>query len=99
MSRGPELEQQRALRGGPGGSVNKTSIEWTDYTSNLIRYRDPRAGAQRLHQVSAGCANRYASAWSARGLLGEQDGAFTAKRQATLAVLRRWRRNASCGRG
>jgi len=22
--------------------MNKTSIEWTDYTSNLIRYRDLR---------------------------------------------------------
>lgn len=65
--------------------MNKTSIEWTDYTSNLIRYRDPEG--RTVHgciKVSAGCANCYASAWSARGLTGERDGAFTAKRQATL---------------
>jgi protein gp37 len=65
--------------------MNKTSIEWTDYTSNLIRYRDPEG--RSVHgciKVSAGCANCYASAWSARGLTGERDGAFTAKRQATL---------------
>jgi len=53
--------------------VNKTSIEWTDYTSNLIRYRDPEG--RSVHgciKVSAGCANCYASAWSARGpLLGQ----------------------------
>ena len=65
--------------------MNKTSIEWTDYTSNLIRYRDPEG--RSVHgciKVSAGCANCYASAWSARGLTGERGGAFTAKRQATL---------------
>ena len=65
--------------------MNKTSIEWTDYTSNLIRYRDPEG--RSVHgciKVSPGCANCYASAWSARGLTGERDGAFTAKRQATL---------------
>ena len=65
--------------------MNKTSIEWTDYTSNLIRYRDPEGrGVHGCIKVSAGCANCYASAWSARGLTGERDGAFTAKRQATL---------------
>ena len=65
--------------------MNRTSIEWTDYTSNLIRYRDPEG--RSVHgciKVSAGCANCYASAWSARGLTGERGGAFTAKRQATL---------------
>lgn len=65
--------------------MNKTTIEWTDYTSNLIRYRDPEG--RSVHgciKVSAGCANCYASAWSARGLTGERDGAFTAKRMATL---------------
>ena len=65
--------------------MNKTSIEWTDYTSNLIKYRDPEG--RTVHgciKVSPGCANCYASAWSARGLTGERDGAFTAKRQATL---------------
>lgn len=65
--------------------MNKTSIEWTDYTSNLIRYRDPEG--RSVHgciKVSTGCANCYASAWSARGLTGERGGAFTAKRQATL---------------
>ena len=64
--------------------MNRTSIEWTDYTSNLIRYRDPEG--RSVHgciKVSAGCANCYASAWSARGLTGERGGAFTAKRQAT----------------
>lgn len=63
--------------------MNKTSIEWTDYTSNLIKYRDPEG--RTVHgciKVSPGCANCYASAWSARGLTGERDGAFTAKRQA-----------------
>ncbi len=65
--------------------MNKTSIEWTDYTSNLIRYRDPEG--RSVHgciKVSAGCANCYASAWSARGLTGERGWAFTAKRQASL---------------
>ena len=65
--------------------MNKTTIEWTDYTSNLIKYRDPEG--RTVHgciKVSPGCANCYASAWSARGLTGERDGAFTAKRQATL---------------
>jgi len=65
--------------------VNKTSIEWADYTSNLIRYRDSEG--RTVHgciKISAGCANCYASAWSARGLTGETNGAFTAKRQATL---------------
>lgn len=60
-------------------------IEWTDYTANLIKYRDPEG--RTVHgciKVSPGCANCYASAWSARGLTGERDGAFTAKRQATL---------------
>jgi protein gp37 len=68
-----------------GDAVNRTSIEWTDYTTNLIRYRDPEG--RSVHgciKVSAGCANCYASAWSARGLTGERGGAFTAKRQATL---------------
>jgi protein gp37 len=68
-----------------GDAVNRTSIEWTDFTTNPIRYRDPEG--RSVHgciKVSAGCANCYASAWSARGLTGETDGAFTAKRQATL---------------
>ena len=65
--------------------MNKTSIEWTDYTSNLIRYRDPEGrSVHGCTKVSAGCANCYASAWSARGLTGERGGTFTAKRQATL---------------
>ena len=70
-----------------GDAVNRTSIEWTDYTTNLIRYRDPEG--RIVHgciKVSAGCANCYASAWSARGLTGERGGAFTAKRQATLTL-------------
>ena len=69
--------------------MNKTSIEWTDYTTNLIRYRDPEG--RSVHgciKVSAGCANCYASAWSARGLTGERDGAFTAKRQASPSTGR-----------
>ena len=68
-----------------GDAVNRTSIEWTDFTTNPIRYRDPEG--RSVHgciKVSAGCANCYASAWSARGLTGERGGAFTAKRQATL---------------
>ena len=47
--------------------MNKTSIEWADYTSNLIRYRDSEG--RTVHgciKISAGCANCYASAWSAR---------------------------------
>ncbi len=39
--------------------MNKTSIEWTDYTSNLIRYRDPEG--RSVHgciKVSAGCTTQ-----------------------------------------
>ena len=64
-----------------GDAVNRTSIEWTDYTTNLIRYRDPEG--RSVHgciKVSAGCANCYASAISKRFSGGE----FTASRQKTL---------------
>ena len=46
-----------------GDAVNRTSIEWTDFTTNPIRYRDPEG--RSVHgciKVSAGCANCYASA-------------------------------------
>ena len=65
--------------------MNKTTIEWTDYTSNLIKYRDPEGRTGMAASGPPGCANCYASAWSAR-LTGERDGAFTAKRQATLTI-------------
>lgn len=61
--------------------MNKTSIEWTDFSSNLIKYRDPEG--RTVHgciKVSAGCANCYASAISKRFSGGE----FTASRQKTL---------------
>ena len=61
--------------------MNKTSIEWTDYSSNLIKYHDPEG--RTVHgciKVSAGCANCYASAISKRFTGGE----FTASRQKTL---------------
>ena len=61
--------------------MNKTSIEWTDYTSNLIKYRDPEG--RSVHgciKISTGCANCYASAISKRFSGGE----FTASRQKTL---------------
>lgn len=61
--------------------MNKTSIEWTDYSSNLIKYRDP--DGKVVHgcvKVSPGCANCYASAISKRFSGGE----FMASRQKTL---------------
>lgn len=61
--------------------MNKTSIEWTDFSSNIIKYRDPEG--RTVHgcvKVSAGCANCYASAISKRFSGGE----FTASRQKTL---------------
>ena len=61
--------------------MNKTSIEWTDYSSNLIKYRDYEdATVHGCIKVSAGCANCYASAISKRFSGGE----FTASRQKTL---------------
>ncbi len=61
--------------------MNKTSIEWTDYSSNLIKYRDPDGKVvYGCVKVSPGCANCYASAISKRFSGGE----FTASRQKTL---------------
>lgn len=61
--------------------MNRTSIEWTDFSSNLIKFRDP--DGKVVHgcvKVSPGCANCYASAISKRFSGGE----FTASRQKTL---------------
>lgn len=63
--------------------MNRTSIEWTDFSSNLIKFRDP--DGKVVHgcvKVSPGCANCYASAISKRFSGGE----FTASRQKTLVL-------------
>ncbi len=47
---------------------NKTSIEWTDYTSNPIRFIDKRTG-KTIHfciHKSAGCLNCYSEAYTHR---------------------------------
>lgn len=47
--------------------MNKTSIEWTDYTSNLIRYRDPEG--RSVHGVSKTTIGRIkrGTMWQPKG--------------------------------
>lgn len=49
--------------------MNKTSIAWTDYTSNPLRAENPANGhdGHYCEKVGPGCANCYASAQNARG--------------------------------
>ena len=46
--------------------MNKTSIEWTDYTSNPLRARNIETGkaGHFCERVSPGCAHCYASEWN-----------------------------------
>lgn len=46
--------------------MNKTSISWTDYTSNPIRARNIETGkaGHFCERVSPGCAHCYASEWN-----------------------------------
>ena len=41
--------------------MNKTTIEWTDYTSNLIKYRDPAFAAPWVPEFGANWAPRLTS--------------------------------------
>jgi protein gp37 len=42
--------------------LNKTAIQWTNYTTQVVRFRDERSGDVLNHcrKVSPGCANCYA---------------------------------------
>ena len=46
--------------------MNKTAIEWTDYTSNPLRARNIETGkpGHFCEKVSPGCAHCYASTWN-----------------------------------
>jgi protein gp37 len=47
--------------------INKTNIEWTDFTANPIRFKDA-GGRPHWHceKISSGCANCYAGAMEHR---------------------------------
>lgn len=62
--------------------MNKTSIGWTDFTSNPIRYKD-HAGKMvwGCERTSPGCAHCYAADLAVR--YGRGAGAFTDKEMAT----------------
>jgi len=63
--------------------MNKTNIEWTDFSANPIKYQDADGRvAWGCVKASAGCQNCYAEAISKR-FRGEGAG-FTAKRMAGL---------------
>lgn len=61
---------------------NRTGIEWTDFTSNPLRYRDAEGNTVwACEKLSAGCANCYAAALAERYGRG---GPFNAGVMATL---------------
>lgn len=61
---------------------NKTAIQWTDYTSNPLRYRDAQGrDVWACVRVSPGCAHCYAATLARRYGRG---GAFTADEMAGL---------------
>jgi protein gp37 len=63
--------------------VNRTSIEWCDYTSNPLRYRtDDGRIVWACEKVSPGCARCYASALSER--YDRRAGDWNAATMATL---------------
>jgi protein gp37 len=65
--------------------VNKTSIEWTDFSANPLRYKDARGRAVwSCVKVSPGCANCYSEAQAHRYRRG---GSFTAKVMAGLTAF------------
>ena len=63
--------------------MNRTKIQWTDFSSSPIRYRDRETGAPvwACVKVSAGCANCYAEALAERFHRG---GPFTVGQMAKV---------------
>ena len=62
--------------------MQKTSIEWSDYSANLIRYRDSEGHvAWACAKVSPGCANCYSEAIARRYKRG---GPFTLAQVRTM---------------
>lgn len=63
--------------------MNKTKIEWTDYTANLIRYSDAGGAASwGCIKASEGCQHCYAESISKR--FHGRGAVFTAKRMESL---------------